>query len=119
MRITESRLRQIIRDEVSRLVEMAPGVASPPITVQELHDHLDQAAGAFQEQLDAGEVDESYSQRFLDNHEDLEPVVGAPVSDLPGYTVVRFLSADAYTGQDFDVLLQHKDGSVANLSDLV
>lgn len=29
MRITESKLRQIIREEVSRLVEMAPGVAAP------------------------------------------------------------------------------------------
>jgi hypothetical protein len=112
MRITESKLRQIIREEARRLVEMAPGVAAPSITVQELQDVLFSATDGADEQS----YDDMDMQTFLDTT--LSDYIGARVSDLPGWTVVRFLSAEP-PEMDFDTQLQHKDGSVANLSDLV
>ena len=112
MRITESKLRQIIREEARRLVEMAPGVAAPSITVQELHDIMFSATdGAYEQGYDDMDF-----QEFLDTT--LIDYADAPVSDLPGWKVVRFLAAEP-PEMDIDVQLMHDDGSVANLSEFV
>lgn len=110
IKLTESRLRQIIREELSEA--LAPGVAAPMITVQELQDVAFSATdGAYEQGYDDMDL-----QTFLDTT--LSDYIGARVSDLPGWTVVRFLAAEPPV-PDIDVQLEHDDGSVANLSELV
>jgi hypothetical protein len=105
MRITESKLRQIIREEARRLVEMAPGVAAPSITVDELHEICYSILDGAAEQ----DIPDEALQEFILQDERVEDIIKAdPQPMLDGYPnkqVVMF-SQPLYAGGEMIVHLK-------------